>query len=123
LRPGSNSDILAGAASLGVVTRICSTESKRIVTNFSTITLMPVKPRTRITLLRIAAIIFALNAIFALAAAYEAHQRNEKARTYIARTVLYASLCIVFLNVSRIRRKAIQADEDASQKNPNDHNA
>jgi hypothetical protein len=80
---------------------------------------MPVKPRTRITLSRIAAIIFALNAIFALAAAYEAHQRNEKTRTYIARTVLYASLCIVFL----IRRKAIQADEDTSQKNPKDRNA
>ena len=85
---------------------------------------MPGKPQTRITLLRIAAIIFALNAIFALAAAYEAHQRNEKrAKTYIARTVLYASLCIVYLIVPQIRRKAIQADEDASSKNPNDRGA
>jgi hypothetical protein len=84
---------------------------------------MKVKPRTRITWLRIAAIIFALNSIFALAAAYEAHQRNGKMRTYIARTVLYASLCIVFLNVARIRREAIQAYEDASPKNPNDSNA
>jgi hypothetical protein len=84
---------------------------------------MLIKPRTRITLVRIAAIIFALNAIFSLAAFYEAHQAGQKTRTYLARTVLYASLCIVFLNGARIRRRALQADENASSKNPNDRNA
>jgi hypothetical protein len=84
---------------------------------------MPIKPRTRITLLLIAAIIFALTAILSFLAFYEAYQAGEKTRTYLARAVLYASLCIVFLNVARIRRRAIQADENASSKNPNDRNA
>jgi hypothetical protein len=84
---------------------------------------MPLNPRTRITLLRIAAIIFALTAGHALFMAYQAHQQNEKERTYIAQTVIYGSLCIVFLSVARRKRRAIQADEDASPKNPDDRNA
>jgi hypothetical protein len=84
---------------------------------------MPLNPRTRITLLRIAAITFALTAGHALFMAYQAHQQNEKTRSYIARTVIYASLCIVFIGVARRKRRAIQADENASSKNPNDRNA
>ena len=84
---------------------------------------MPLNPRTRITLLRIAAIIFALTAGHALFMAYQAHQQNEKARAYIAQTVIYASLCIAFITIARRKRREIQADENASPKNPNDRNA
>ena len=85
---------------------------------------MPLNPRTRITLLRITAIIFALAAGHALFMAYEAHQQNEKARTYIAQAMIYATLCIVFISVAaRRKRRAIQADKDASSKNPDDRNA
>ena len=84
---------------------------------------MPVKARTVTMLFRIAAIIFALTAIFSLVAAYEAHQQGGKLRSYIARTVIYATLCIVFLSGARIKRRAIQADENALPKNPNDRNA
>jgi len=83
---------------------------------------MPIKPRTRITLLRIVAIIFALNAVLSLLAFYEAYQAGEKTRTYLARTVLYTSLCIVWLIVARTRRRAIQGDENASSKHPNEGN-
>ena len=84
---------------------------------------MPLNPRTRITLLRIVAIIFALVAGHALFMAYQAHQQNEKARTYIAQTVIYASVCIAFIRIARRKRREIQADENASPKNPNDRNA
>jgi len=66
--------------------------------------------------LRIAAIIFALNAILTLAAGYEAHQEGKNARAYIARTVIWASACIAFITIARKRRRAIQADEDAPSK-------
>jgi hypothetical protein len=74
-------------------------------------------------LVRIAAVIFALTAILSLAAAYEAHQEGKKVWNYIARTGIYATLCIVFLSAARIKRRAIQADANASPKNPNDRNA
>jgi hypothetical protein len=84
---------------------------------------MPAKARTVITLFRIAAIIYALTAIASLVSAYEAHQRNEKARTYVAQAVTWFSLCIVFMSVAGIKGRAIPADENASPKNPNDGNA
>jgi hypothetical protein len=75
---------------------------------------MPISPRTRITLLRIAAIIFALNVVVTLLSAYEAHQAGKNARAYIARAVIWALPCIAFIRIARKRRRAIQADEDAS---------
>ena len=84
---------------------------------------MPVKARTTITIFRVAAMIFALTASFSLVSAYQAHQRSEMARSYIAQTAIYFSLCIVFLSVARLKRRAIQADENASPTNPHDRNA
>ena len=73
-------------------------------------------------LFRIVAFLFALTAILSLVAAYEAHQEGKSMRMYIVRGVLWASFCIVFVSVGRIKRRAIQADEDASSKHPNDRN-
>jgi hypothetical protein len=81
---------------------------------------MPIKPRTRITLLRIAAIIFALNVVITLFSAYEAHQEGKNTRGYIARAVIWAFPCIAFIRIAQKRRRAMQADEEASSKNSDD---
>jgi len=73
---------------------------------------MPVNPKTKVTLLRIAAILFALAGGAALVSAFGDHQR-----THIAQSVMYFSLCIVFLSVARIKRKANQSQQgDSSNK-------
>ena len=79
---------------------------------------MPINPRTKITLLLIAAIIFALTSAVALVGAFQAHQQNENAKSYIAQAVIYFSLCIVFVSVARIiKRKASQSEQgDSSNK-------
>jgi len=74
---------------------------------------MPVKLKTKVTLLRIAAVLSALAGGLALVAAFEDHKR-----THIAQSVLWFSLCIVFLaNARRNKRKAIQSQQgDSSNK-------
>ena len=73
---------------------------------------MPVSSKTKVTLARIVAILFALAGGIALVAAFEDHKR-----THIAQSVIWFSLCIVFLSVARIKRKANQSEqEDSSNK-------
>ena len=73
---------------------------------------MPLNPKTRVTLVRIAAILYALAGGCALLAALEDHKRS-----HIAQTVLWFSLSVVFLSVARIKRKAIQSQQgDSSNK-------
>ena len=76
---------------------------------------MPINPRTKITLLRIAVIVFALNSAVALVGAYEAHQENKNVKSYIAQAVIYFAVCIAFVRI--IKRKARQAEQgDSSNK-------
>ncbi len=71
---------------------------------------MPVKPNTKVTLLRIAAVLYALTRGLALAAAFE-----DRSRARIAQAVLWFSLCIVFLSVAaRFKRKASQSKPEDS---------
>jgi hypothetical protein len=74
---------------------------------------MPINDKTKVTLVRIAAIFYAIAGGFALVAAFEDHKR-----THIAQSVLWVSLCIVFLaNARRNKRKAIQSRQgDSSNK-------
>jgi hypothetical protein len=86
------------------------TQDKLSPTPFTRI--MP-SPKTAVTLLRIAAILFALSAGCALVAAYGAHQRGEHAATYIKQAVMYVSLCVVFISVAHMRkRRATQSGEE-----------
>ena len=71
---------------------------------------MPLNPKAKVTLLHIPAILFALAGACALVAAFEDHKR-----THIAQSVLWFSLCIVFLaNARRNKRKAIQSRQGDS---------
>jgi uncharacterized membrane protein len=73
---------------------------------------MPVKLKTKVTLLRIAAVLYALAGGLALVAASE-----DRPRARIAQAVLWFSLCIVFLSIARIKRKANQSEQyDSSNK-------
>ena len=70
---------------------------------------MPINPRTKVTLLRISAILFALAGVCAVVAAFE-----DRPRGRIAQAVLWFSLCIVFLSIARNKRKAIQSEQEES---------
>jgi hypothetical protein len=57
--------------------------------------------------------LFALAGGCALVAAFE-----DPRRARIAQAVLWFSLCIVFLSIARIKRKAIQSEQGDSSKKP-----
>ena len=79
---------------------------------------MPANPRTKVTLLRIAAILFALSSAVAAFTAYSAHQSGEHAAIYVKQSVIWLSLCVVFLSVARIKARASQPQKDVSPNNP-----
>jgi hypothetical protein len=68
-------------------------------------------PKTKVTLSRIAALLFALAGGVALVAAFQDHKR-----THMAQAVLWFSLCIVFLSAGRNARKTIQSEQGDSSK-------
>ena len=73
---------------------------------------MSMNPKTKVTLSRIAALLFALAGGVALVAAFEDHKR-----THMAQAVLWFALCIVWLSAGRNTRKAIQSEQgDSSRK-------
>ena len=75
---------------------------------------MPVNPKTKVTLLRIVAILYAVAAVFAVVAAFE-----DRPRARIAQAVLWFSLCVIFLSAARIKRKANQSHQgDSSNQSP-----
>ena len=75
---------------------------------------MPVKPKTKVTLLRIAAALYALTGALALVAAFE-----DRPRARIGQAVLWFSLCIVFLSIARIKRRANPSEQaNSSNKSP-----
>ena len=74
---------------------------------------MPSNPKTAVKRLRIAAILFALVAVVDLAVAYDAHRIGEHWTIYIQLAVIWASLCVVFLSLARMRqRRAAQSGEE-----------
>ena len=79
---------------------------------------MPANPRTKVTLLRIAAILFALASAIAAFTAYSAHQSGEHAAIYVKQSVIYLSVCVVFLATARIKAKAIQPQKNVSPNDP-----
>lgn len=70
---------------------------------------MPVQPKTKVTLLRIAAVLYALTGGLALVAAFE-----DRPRARIAQAVMWFSLCIVFLSIARIKPRANQSEQENS---------
>ena len=79
---------------------------------------MPINPRTKVTLLRIAASLFALSSAVAAFVAYSAHQSGEPAAMYVKLSVIWLSVCVVFLAVARIKAKASQPQKDVSPNDP-----
>ena len=81
---------------------------------------MPIKPRTKVTLLRFCAGLFALSGALALVAGIEAQRQHEHGKSYMAQAAIQFSLCTVFLSVARIKaRKARESgEEDSSDKSP-----
>ncbi len=79
---------------------------------------MPINPRTKVTLLRISASLFALAGTVALVTGFLALQQHEHGQTYMAQAAIYFSACTVFLSVARIKeRKAPESgEEDSSDK-------
>jgi hypothetical protein len=77
---------------------------------------MPINRRTKVTLIRITALLFALSGGVALVAAFSAHQQNEDAKPYIKQAVMWSSLGIVFLAVARIKRKTNPSEQGDSSK-------
>ena len=73
---------------------------------------MSMNPKTKVTLSRIAALLFALAGGVALVAAFQDHKR-----THMAQAVLWFTLCIVWLSAGRRNaRKAIQSEQGDSSK-------
>ena len=79
---------------------------------------MPINPRTKVTLLRIAGILFALSGCVSAFVAYDAHQQGEPAAIYVKQSVIYISVCVVFFSVAGIKAKASQPQKDVSPNNP-----
>ena len=75
---------------------------------------MPISPGTKVTVLLIPAILFAIAGICALVEAFE-----DPPRARFARTVTWFSLSIVFLSIARLRHKRNQSEQgDSSNKSP-----
>ena len=74
--------------------------------------------RAKATLCRITTILFAFTSGMALVSAYHAHQRNERAVSYFAQSVTYASLCVVFIALARRKAREGEAKNDSSANHP-----
>jgi len=75
---------------------------------------MPANPNTKVTLLLIPAILFALAGVSALVAAFG---DSPHPRARIARVVMWFSFSIVFFSVASRKRKAIHSEQgDSSNK-------
>lgn len=79
---------------------------------------MPANPRTVATIFRTAGILFALTSGVTAFSACRAHQRGEDAAFYVAQSVTYIALCVVFIALARIKAKASQPQKDVSPNNP-----
>ena len=79
---------------------------------------MPINPRTKVTLLRIAASLFALSSAVAAFVAYSAHQSGEPAAIYVKQSVIWLSVCVVFISVAQIKARASQPQKDVSPNDP-----
>ena len=79
---------------------------------------MPINPRTKATLLRISASLFALSSALAAWVAYSAHQSGEPAAIYVKQSIIYLSMCVVFLSVAHIKAKVCQPRKDVPPDDP-----
>ena len=81
---------------------------------------MPIHPRTKVKLLRFTAGLFALSSALSAFVAYSAHQSGEPAALYVKLSIMWLSVCVVFLTVAQLKASKVWASQREKDVSPSD---